>query len=749
MSSPKPSPMAPATPTLVNAAMDPPIRATIFVAIVTVHALLLMWLGSRRRCSRHPALRFVLWSLSAAYLPLMSYVLSYMTTNLWSLDPKDQLWLIVSLVLVQFLKAKADMKALAVAAVATPVAADDDINSLKVRPTMESLIYSFWVAGLVIYHIFFDNNAGKLEVVILFISPLWALGACRMVLKFVAFHRATGSFALGRNVQLMDGYMVQLQEAVPAATAVPRLIVTGERKRDIEESPLGYRLRRAALEDEPASSLVTLDRVWLEGGTLLVPQLKDLCLSFALFKCLRRRFAGYQLAETGSSWAFRFVRDGLLGREDDHERIFRVIASELTFASDFYYYPLPVASLGTLYAGLHFVLSMLIFSSLCLLVLSLVFLILLLGAFGGPSDERPAQYILPKLPALLALVIAWTEMSEMVASVRSNWTKISIVGHYIRCRSHWARRILSCLLGRCKSPKQWKDEMGQTDLLLLTKPRSLLGKQSWAHHFFKRLIDQMRSRRNTLTVPPEVKASILGAFRSSGGQLSAGTAAVHRRRQAFRHGITWACLGGEVTTATDSILVWCIATGLFENRCSSSSRKAPLPPEQVTATDMGVALCLSRYCMYLVAEAPDLLPDNSAWTRRRYQVVKDSIKAALLRSSGPDDLEVDVYGRLVDSFGSERSHEVLKKGSRLGKQLVEEAEKQRSEDGEAGDGGQDTVWKLLAEFWSEMLLYLSPSDNVKGHMQVLQHGGELITLMWVLLLHAGITSRPARHVPEP
>lgn len=743
--------------------MDPPIRASIFVAAVTVHALLLMWLGTRRRCSRHPVLRFILWGLSAAYLPLMSYVLSYMTTNLWSLDQEDQLWLLVSLVLVQFLKAKADMKALAVAAVASPVAADDDINSLKVRPTMESLIYSFWVAGLVIYHIFFDN-AGKLEVVILLISPLWALGACRMVLKFVAFHRATSSFALGRNVQLMDGYMVQLQEAVPAAAAaVPRLIVTGERKQDIEESPQGYRIKRAALEleDEPASSsLVTLDRVcWLESGTLLVPQLKDLCLSFALFKCLRRRFAGYQLAEAGSSWAFRFVRDGLLGREGDHERIFRVIAGELTFASDFYYSPLPVASLGALYAGLHFVLSMLIFSSLCLLVLLLIFVILLAGALdlmGGHSDERPAHYILPKLPVLLALVIAWTEMSEMVASVRSNWTKISIVGHYIRCRSHWARRILSCLLGRCKAPKQWKDEMGQTDLLLLTKPAtSLVGKQSMARRLFNRLVSQMRSRHSTLTVPPEVKASILGAFRRSNcGQLSAGTAAVQRRRHAFRHGsITWACLGagGEVTTATDAILVWGIATGLFENRCSSSRKAPPLSPD-----DMGVALCLSRYCMYLVAEAPDLLPDNSAWTRRRYQVVKYGIEAALLRmrsKGGDQDLEGAVYGRLVDSFGGERSHEVLKKGSRLGKQLVEEAEKQRSQDdAEAGtgdDGGQDAVWKLLAEFWSEMLLYLAPSDNVKGHIQVLQHGGELITLLWVLLLHAGITSRPACHAPEP
>jgi hypothetical protein len=297
------------------------------------------------------------------------------------------------------------------------------------------------VAGLIIYNIFFGKPPEEEEqpekeklrhvvyyIILLVVSPLWALGACRMVLKFVAFHRATGSFALGRNVQLMDGYMGgQLQEADDCLLgAVPRLIVTGERKRDIERSAQGYRIKRSALGDEDeASSLVTLDRVWSESETLLVPQLKDLCLSFALFKCLRRRFAGCRLTEVGSSWPFHFVRDGMLGRED-HERIFRVIASELTFASDLYYSPLPVASLGSLYAGLHFFLSVLILSYLCLLLVPLVYLTLL--SLRDIDNDKLASTIVQMLPVALSIVLAWTEMWEISASVRSNWTKISIVG---------------------------------------------------------------------------------------------------------------------------------------------------------------------------------------------------------------------------------------------------------------------------------------------------------------------------------
>ncbi|CAN6382028.1 unnamed protein product [Urochloa humidicola] len=64
------------------------------------------------------------------------------------------------------------MAALAFAAITSPVAVDDN-DSLKIRPSIESLIvYSFWVAGVVIYSVF----------------PLrkQVLGACRMVLRFIS-----------------------------------------------------------------------------------------------------------------------------------------------------------------------------------------------------------------------------------------------------------------------------------------------------------------------------------------------------------------------------------------------------------------------------------------------------------------------------------------------------------------------------------------------------------------------------------
>jgi len=420
----------------------PEIRAPILLAVVAFHAPLLMGLSSRQRRSGHPLLRSLLWSVSAVYFPLMTYVLSYLTTCIPNTNQGMAVLLLVQVILVQFIRAKGDMAAMAVAAVASPAAGDNDVDSLKTRPSTESLINTFWVAGLVVtYNVYnilsippgteddvFDKvlySAGALLM-----SPLWVLGACRTVVRFAAFQTATVSLALGRNVQLIDGYMLQLREeegegeggSLPVpADRIPRLIVTGERDQDVVESPVGYRVKRSSLQDE-RRRLVTLDLVWATSDRLLVQDDKDLCLSFALFKCLRRRFAGYRLAaEAGSSWAFRFVCDGLLRPDqDDHEevhvRMFRVIATELSFASDFFHSPLPVASLGTTAAALHFLFSLIILPSL--LFVAMVFLASVVALASSPKPDDSFPFVL--LALVMALFDASMEISEMVNSVQSN-----------------------------------------------------------------------------------------------------------------------------------------------------------------------------------------------------------------------------------------------------------------------------------------------------------------------------------------
>lgn len=54
---------------------------------------------------------------------------------------------------------------------------------------------------------------------------------------------------------------------------------------------------------------------------------------------------------------------------------------------------------------------------------------------------------------------------------------------------------------------------------------------------------------------------------------------------------------------------------------------------------------------------------------------------------------------------------------------------------------EEMGWTVLAGFWSEMILYIAPSDNIDAHRRAIARGGELIRIPWALLTHAGILTR--------
>ncbi|OEL27168.1 hypothetical protein BAE44_0011814 [Dichanthelium oligosanthes] len=171
--------------------------------------------------------------------------------------------------------------------------------------------------------------------------------------------------------------------------------------------------------------------------------------------------------------------------------------------------------------------------------------------------------------------------------------------------------------------------------------------------------------------------------------------------------------GGKHTAYT--VLVWHIATIIVEVSHPSQ------PPSDDLQEDHKIAAThLSRYCAYLVAFCPELLPGDGEWYKKLYRDVKrdaDRVMAAAPPKAGR-------YQKLVELLLSVDSnhHEVLKNGARLGKQLVESG----------------TAWEALARFWSEMIVYVAPSENLKRHAEAISRGGELITLLCALLAHAGI-----------
>jgi hypothetical protein len=49
--------------------------------------------------------------------------------------------------------------------------------------------------------------------------------------------------------------------------------------------------------------------------------------------------------------------------------------------------------------------------------------------------------------------------------------------------------------------------------------------------------------------------------------------------------------------------------------------------------------------------------------------------------------------------------------------------------------------------WAELVLFLAPSSNADIHAEKLAAGGEFMTHLWTLLIHAGILERPSSSTP--
>ena len=46
--------------------------------------------------------------------------------------------------------------------------------------------------------------------------------------------------------------------------------------------------------------------------------------------------------------------------------------------------------------------------------------------------------------------------------------------------------------------------------------------------------------------------------------------------------------------------------------------------------------------------------------------------------------------------------------------------------------------KVVADFWTEVILYAASSDNAAAHIEQIAQGGEFVTHLWALLCNGGI-----------
>ncbi|KAM4097873.1 hypothetical protein ACJW30_07G035000 [Castanea mollissima] len=144
---------------------------------------------------------------------------------------------------------------------------------------------------------------------------------------------------------------------------------------------------------------------------------------------------------------------------------------------------------------------------------------------------------------------------------------------------------------------------------------------------------------------------------------------------------------------------------------------------------------LSRYMLYLLVRHPNMLPIGMGNIKFRDiykdvghfieehagKSVGDEVEASKTLRTVKTDIMLTVGGR--DRSRRDRSNNVIFYACKLASALGEGEEK----------------WKIIKDVWLEMLGHAASQCKGRLHAQQLRRGGELLTHVWLLMAHFGLT----------
>ncbi|XP_048546423.1 uncharacterized protein LOC125525463 [Triticum urartu] len=640
-----------------------------------------------------------------------------------------------------------------------------------------------WLGYLVFYNL---SSTGKKAIY----GTLWVLAAAKLLQRVSINELLKRSFAYGKNAELLSSYMAQMlqekdqqagngnvQDEGAELLKKCKYAVMGEEELEMKPGPEGYclELKKPSTVDTDTntdSTIITVGDIWRlaekdkDGVLQEDPSLKRLCLSFALYKLLRRRFEDLPITQEETSnchsLIFRGLREELLQGTEvvlstqrfDEERkeelkgmvvavaVFEVFDEEIQFLCEYYHSVVPVVLSNPFFFLANYILFPIVVWAFCLLTFILcgngdvryayhsiitdnylisIGMMKIVGCLLGRIIQSPEALFTTvdlAITMLLLLTFLYEEVWEFLVFILSNWLMVSLVCEYTT-KSRWRdSRILSGLIRRIL----WvRSKISRRNLCF--NQFSMIG--------FGGLSPMMLPKK---AVPMEVKKSIMKYLvaqindgHAHAAPLSNGWSTLqsekHRQSQ-YRSQLSLAC---ESKSVTEVILIWHIATSLLD-------RNFPLQNKTSMGAHRKVAVTLSGYCAYLVASYPELLPDNKDGTTHVYKEMQEQLKNALggcwrYHLSLPGTR----YDKLVEISKEQEETTMVQMGAKLGDLLMKMAQK------------QEDVWGLLADLWTELMVYVAPSGgelHVKAHKEALAQGGEFITVLWALCTHTGIT-RPA------
>lgn len=682
----------------------------LYVILTTLLVAFLTVFGSWRRRSHSLMLKYSIW---ASYL-LSTYLINYIMGLMKSTEIRHELFAIWATFLIMFLGSADCISAYSL----------EDSEHRK-RYNLELFLQYFWLGWLIVVH------SHKLK----FMIPLYLLyflSLRRTGGRAEALELASKSYGLVRHTKLVADLMevesnIEGDEADPTCMRGYKYLVKGERKAKVTVKAPHYYMQ---FETEDDHKVITIDMIWQCKGRLLSStgdpdgRLKDICLSYALYRLLCRRFAKYSFSESSQLKTWKFVRDGLLSKEGDHERAFRVIEMELGFLYDLFYTKYPVLFAKGLPLFRNFELIIVIIIG-CWVVASIL----------TDYQRRPGLAAL-LVTGVVLIAILFMEIVQFFVVNFSDWAKVQWLCYYVK-KPSWHNKCIEMIIRViCHKNllKPWDRKLAQYSLLesFSHNPSVLLYNRCTSPY-----IDKPRSglkQSAHVTLPIGVKKAIIHSLKTNGQRLTNGVASLQRNKINV---LSWAC---ELPTQTHVIMVWHIATSLCELNLSSQVIATGEQVNQLRQSEnFIVATKLSKYCAYLVAFAPRLLPDHPYITefifdhvvveaREKLKGCEKSICQKMFNLC-KDDRKKRISQKMLTLGQEVGDQEIIVKGAKLGKYLIETI--------------RDNVlrWRILAELWAEMMLFVAPSDDETAHAEHLAMGGEFVTHLWALLSHAGILKR--------
>ncbi|KAL6653218.1 hypothetical protein ACP70R_012143 [Stipagrostis hirtigluma subsp. patula] len=518
--------------------------------------------------------------------------------------------------------------------------------------------------------------------------------------------------------------------------------------------------------------MVTVGKIWKlaaaesGGGKLFHGErgrrLQNMCLAFSLFKLLRRRFEHYPMAEVGTAMARRLMLRDLLTfqdqKEEDNnasgdvtlqdqkekanaERLFQVLQLELDFLDDYYKAAMPLVMSGPILFFCSFALSMLCVPIYLVSILAILMvnkdaenLYCSLIMWSGPMHSNPiaTNFLFLSLLVTLSLlvIVCIIESTEFwTLYILSNWFTVRLVSWYAQEQQaqpastpKWRRKLgkLGCSVIRSVVPLRFK--IFTLVQLLLFRSGNKINVKVASILKACGLTDSCCAVTSQSPLPDKAKKLILRSLKRI--DLNDGLITLPQLRGLHMSG----------KTITEIILESHIATELLHLARGEHQR---MPEEE--KQDRKVAVTLSGYCMHLVASMPELLPDDDTWVSTLHDGVKSCLSKVPNRCCGI--LRVPNKRCAKQMLDYIKVKELEDPTAQAGVKLFMALEKSTA---------PPSVWKELARFWVQLVVYLAPSNDVQEHAKVLaSSGSDIITCLWAFCTHAGITRKPLEPESQP